>query len=227
MRALLALVLVVLGVVRANAADRDVVRAAIVQAVAQRLGGKADVIVTSLEIRSAGALEGQLRAIPEPGARIGRPSVFSLTLVGRAGARRIGSAVADLEAVADHVRVRRVVSRGEVLDDAALESMRGPVTDVLLRTLPGLANVSGARATRDLESGDVVTAERVAAAPTVRSGQQVALTARIGQVEVRTIGVATANAALGDVIRVVNPESRRTVVGRVVAPGEVEVMYGS
>jgi flagella basal body P-ring formation protein FlgA len=227
MRAALALLLVLLGAARANAADADVVRAAIAQAVARRLGGNADVSVTSLEIRAAGALDGQLRVTPEPAARVGRPSVFSLTVVGRAGARRIGSAVADLEAVADHVRVTRGIARGEVLDDAAIASTRGPVTDVLLRPLPGVASVSGAKATRDLESGDVVTAERVVATPVVKSGQQVALTARIGEVEVRTIGIATSNASTGDLIRVVNPKSRRTVVGRVVAPGEVEVMHGS
>jgi flagella basal body P-ring formation protein FlgA len=227
MRAALALLIVALGAARANAADADVVRAAIVQAVAERLGGNAEVSVTSLEIRSAGLLDGRLRVTPEPGARIGRPSVFSLTVLGRAGARRIGSAVADLEAVADHVRVTREVSRGELLDGAAIESTRGPITDVLLRTLPGAASVSGAKAIRDLDSGAVVTTERVVAAPAVKSGQQVALTARIGDVEVRTIGVATTNGFTGDVIRVVNPESRRTVVGRVVAPGEVEVMHGS
>jgi flagella basal body P-ring formation protein FlgA len=41
------------------------------------------------------------------------------------------------------------------------------------------------------------------------------------------LAIATENGRLGAVVRVVNPDSKRTLVGRVVGRGEVEVIHGS
>jgi flagella basal body P-ring formation protein FlgA len=61
----------------------------------------------------------------------------------------------------------------------------------------------------------------------VRSGQQVTLRARVGAIEARGVGVAVENGQSGSLIHVVNPDSRRTLIGRVVGAGEVEVVHGS
>ena len=108
-----------------------------------------------------------------------------------------------------------------------VDETRGPIPDVPLKPLPKLQSVLGARATRDLTSGIIVTASVVTAVPMVKSGQQVSVRARVGSIEARTIAIAQQNGQAGDLVRVVTPETKRTLVGRVVASGEVEVVHGS
>jgi flagella basal body P-ring formation protein FlgA len=221
-------VLILTLVALAPAADGNdaAVRAAIVRSAAERLGAAAKVSVRDLQINAMPAT-GPLTAVPEPAARVGRPSVFSLTAQTVTGPRRIGSAVAVLDASAPHVRARRSIRRGEALTGADVEEARGQILDVPFKALPGLDAVTGARATRDLEAGTVITSPVVAAAPLVKSGQQVTVRARVGTIEARTIGIATQSGQAGDLVRVVIPESKRNLVGRVLASGEVEVTHGS
>jgi flagella basal body P-ring formation protein FlgA len=202
-----------------------VVRAAIVRSASERLGPSVEVSVQDLQINAMPST-GPITAVPEPAARVGRPSVFSLTAQTATGPRRIGSAVAVLDASAAYLRVRRPIRRGEELAAADVEELRGQIADVPLKALPGLEAVTGARATRDLAPGTVVTASVVAAAPMVKSGQQVSVRARVGTIEARTIAIATQNGQAGDMVRVVTPDSKRTLIGRVVASGEVEVVHG-
>jgi flagella basal body P-ring formation protein FlgA len=61
----------------------------------------------------------------------------------------------------------------------------------------------------------------------VRSGRRVNVRARVGGIEAQGLCVAIENGRMGAVVRVVNPDSKKTLVGRVVGPGEVEVIHGS
>ncbi|MBI4475685.1 MAG: flagella basal body P-ring formation protein FlgA [Acidobacteria bacterium] len=65
---------------------------------------------------------------------------------------------------------------------------------------------------------------RVRPARVVRSGEVVVTRAVIGGVEATGSALAQQSGALGDVIRVINRESRRSFKGRIVAPGQVEVL---
>jgi flagella basal body P-ring formation protein FlgA len=226
MKTVLFVTLFALASVAHVSASDVAVRAAIVRCATERLGAGAEVSLQGLEIRAT-ATSDPITAVPEPAARVGRLSVFSLTALTSAGPRRIGSAVAVVDASASHVRLRREVRRGDTLTEADVEALRGPVPGVPLRALPGVAAIAGVRASRDLAAGTVLTGSIVAAVPLVKSGQEVSLRARVGGIEARTLGIATQNGRVGDVIRVVNTDSRRTVVGRVTASGEVEVVHGS
>ena len=67
------------------------------------------------------------------------------------------------------------------------------------------------------------------AAPTrpptlVRAGDRVRATARVGNVEAVVIAIAEQSGVAQQIIRVVNPDSRRAIRVRVVAVGEVEVV---
>ncbi len=62
----------------------------------------------------------------------------------------------------------------------------------------------------------------------VKSGQQVSVRARVGTIEARTHRRRDAERTRsGDLVRVVTPDSKKTLIGRVVASGEVEVLHGS
>jgi flagella basal body P-ring formation protein FlgA len=49
----------------------------------------------------------------------------------------------------------------------------------------------------------------------------------VGEVEITAVGIAQQSGAVGDVIRLVNQDSRRGLRGRVTGKGEVEVVHGS
>jgi flagella basal body P-ring formation protein FlgA len=221
-----AVLLLTLVALTPEAGNDSAVRAAIQRAAVERLGPGADVSVRELQINATVA-NGPIAAVPEPAARVGRPSVFSLTARTPAGPRRIGSAVATIDASAPHLRLRRDVRRGEELTIVDVDEIRGPIADAPLKPLPRLQSVVGARATRDLASGVILTASVVIAIPMIKAGQQVSVRARVGNIEARTLGIATQSGETGDLVRVVLRDSKKTLIGRVVASGEVEVVHGS
>jgi flagella basal body P-ring formation protein FlgA len=83
----------------------------------------------------------------------------------------------------------------------------------------------GGRAVRDLRIGEVLTPALVKAQPLVRSGDTVSVRIRLGAVEATGKAVAQQSGFRHDRIKLINPDSRRQMVGRVVGAGEVEVLY--
>jgi flagella basal body P-ring formation protein FlgA len=126
---------------------------------------------------------------------------------------------------AEHGRATRDLERGAVLAPDDFEIVRGDVGRAVMRPCP--TALAGARALRRLAAGETVAPVAVAVPPLVRSGDPVIARVRIPGIEVSGKAVASQNGELGDVIRVVNPESGRALRGRVTARGEVEVIHGS
>ena len=203
------------------------VRAAIADSVRQRMGDAANVTIDVQSID--GALgTGALLATPEPGARTGRLIVFALSgQVDGKSLRRIGSATAQLTVVAPHAVAVRALSRGTVLAAADIGDEAGPLVDVPLRALALPDVLAGGRLTRDVAAGAVLSGDVVQPVPLVRSGDLVVVRARVGGIEAEGRAIASQNGVAGDVIRLVNPDSRRTLQGRIVAAGEVEVIHES
>jgi flagella basal body P-ring formation protein FlgA len=200
---------------------------AIVDAIRSRMGHDVEVRVEALRVGgrpSSAGTEGALVATPEPGARLGRQIRFSLSRAGASRPAPAGYAVAAVFVEAEHVRAARSLAQGETLAEEDLVTNRSEVGAVLVQRLPRVMDLAGTRVLRDVAADEVMTRNLVAVRPMVRAGDVVALTARGDGVVVRTEGVATQSGEAGDAIRIVNPASRRTVKGRVVAPGTVEVI---
>jgi flagellar basal body P-ring formation protein FlgA len=200
--------------------------AAIAQAVRQRMGPEVDVAVDEIAVTAA-PVAGEVEATPAPGARTGRPSHFSLTVTTASGPRRVGSAMATVRVEGAVLRAARALARGDVLSESDVVVARGRADRVALRRLPAAAEIAGARVTRAVPEGEVLAIDVLALQPAVRSGQQVRLRATVGGVVAHGVAVATENGRLGEVVRVVNTDSKRTLTGRVVGAGEVEVRHGS
>ncbi|HEX7085449.1 MAG TPA: flagellar basal body P-ring formation chaperone FlgA [Vicinamibacterales bacterium] len=198
---------------------------AIRRAVAARLQ-VAGVTVEDLQV-SAVPSEGRLMARPAPDVRTGAPGRFALTALTPDGPRRVGSAQAVVQVEAVALRTLRDIPRGRVLtgEDVAPRHVR--LEGVPLQPLPAAAEVLGATARRALPAGTVVTADAVRLVPLVQSGQPVTVSAVVGAVVARGRAIAVQNGRAGDVVVVVNPETRRRLRARVTGPGEVEVMHGS
>jgi flagella basal body P-ring formation protein FlgA len=196
---------------------------AIEEAVRHRIGASAVVRVSALLVRMLPGADGaRLVATPEPGARLGRPMKFTLRWI---GARGFGEAGCVVRVELPHHRTRRAIARGHVIGDEDVERVTGEVGEVPLRGLP--AEVRGARTTRDLPAGTVLSAALIAIPPLVRSGDSVVAVVRLPGMEARGRAVAAQNGELGEVIRIVNADSGRPLRARVTARGEVEVMHGS
>lgn len=194
----------------------EVIRAAIVE----RLGGDADVSVLSVDVP-----DGAVRfrdARPDPNAWLGKPVRF--TLVTDAGTAV--AAVATMRVVITHTVTLKAVGRGHLIAPDDVEAVRRELLNTPIRPLPTVDQITGARALRPIPAGATVLSGFVAARRVIEPGDRVTVVAGSGDVEVSAEFVAADGGRVGDTIRVVNPETRKFLRGRIVRKGLVEVNYG-
>jgi flagella basal body P-ring formation protein FlgA len=202
------------------------VRAAVVAAIHERLGTTVRVDLEAFTARMALDAPDALTATPDPMGRTGRPVRFVIaTAAGPRGhARRVGEATAIVQVWGPHVRARRPLDAGRTLTLDDIELGDGPIDGAPLRGLPSADDVIGSRVLRAVAAGDPIVAGVVAGVPVVRAGDRVRATVRGLGVEVALVAVAEQSGIPDQIIRVINPDSRRVVRARVVAKGEVEVL---
>lgn len=202
-----------------SASPADAMTRAIAQAVVARVGSGAEVTV-----RLASAVpanwQGDLSSISiDPAARLGAP-LFVSFLNGPAATLRVS---ADVRIVTDYVRASHTILSGQTLTAADIMPVRDVVPAMPLRHLPTAAEVIGARTVRRLNAGDLIQAAFVATPPVVQMGEPVTAIARIGDLEVAARFVAEDNGRIGDLIRIINPDTKRTLRARIIKAGTVEV----
>jgi flagella basal body P-ring formation protein FlgA len=208
------------AIVAAQTTDVGAARRSIAAAAAARFGVGAEVDVR-LTADVPATWHDQLEtASLDPAARLGAP--VWVTFAGSPGhSLRIS---ADVRVTVDHVRTTHPVLAGAVLSAADVSDVREAVTGLPFRRLPIAAEVVGARVLRSLAAGDIIQSGFIVLPLVVHAGEPVTAIARIGGVEVSAQFVAAENGRTGDLIRVVNPETKRTVRARVVTSGTVEVL---
>ena len=191
---------------------------AIEQAVAERIGGDVAVQVTSLQTTVAD--ESGLVAQVDPAARLGQPTRFVLT---SDGVRR-GAAIATLQVQTRFARATKAIPRDQSITQDAFEVVSGELPAIALRRVPAPDEVVGLKARRAIARGEALTSAVVMMPPAVRSGQEVTVKVSVGRIEVTGVAVASGSGQAGDVIRVMQPRSRRLVKARILGPGAVEVI---
>lgn len=214
---LLAAVVCLMATLHAAPADMSA-RDAIVQAVTARMGDGVVVDVVAIDV-PAGAPDRFVDARPDPAARLGRPIRF--TLVPARGSRVF--ATATLRVVTPHVVTRRDLPRGATVTEDDVQVVHAEVTQVPMRRLPLGDQVLGSRVLRPVPASAVVVPGAVAVRRAVEPGDRITAIAMAGDVQVSAELTATDGGNPGDVIRVVNMGSRRSLRGRVIAEGLVEV----
>ena len=208
------------------------VRTAIADAVKARVGADADVVVSRVQIFAregdACSRASACQVTPDPSARLGHTIRFALSAIRRDGAvtrfERIGAAEADISVTAAVVRATAVIRRGDLIPAAALESVPLPLADMPLRRMPAAAELAGAKALRDIAPGEPLMAGMVLVTPAVKTGQHVTAFSRVGSVEVSATLLAAESGVSGDIIRLVNPDSRRAMRARIVSSNRVEII---
>jgi flagella basal body P-ring formation protein FlgA len=168
---------------------------------------------------------GPIVALPDPSARVGEVVRFALAEQLRGGrTRRIGEISARITARSRIVKAARALAPGTVIDEAAVIEADADLDGVLLRPLPAAGAVIGARVRRPIAEGAIVAAQDVIPAPLVSAGRPVTVRVSLGSVIVTGQMIAAESGSLGEIVRVVNAETRRTERARVIAPAEVEMV---
>lgn len=212
-----------------RAADEEVppaVTAAILDAVRDEVGEGFAIEIVDLTARLT-TDPTVVEAIPAPGARLSTPMRFTLVVPGkgrRSSRVRVGDAVATVHVTGPIVKTAHAIERGAVLEAADLAVVEEVASDVPLEPLLSAAELVGTETVRRLAEGEMLTSALVRLPPLVESGQLVTTVARLGRVRVQGKAVAAQRGVLGQIIRLVNPDTRRTLRGRVVAAGRVEVL---
>lgn len=224
--AVLACVLAAAFAAPAGATGDAAVRNAIESAVRRLVGEPLAIEVRDLRVTVVDGLEGRVFVTLPVEARAGVPIRVQVKALGADGrAVRFGEAHCIVDLRLPAMRTRRAVSRGETIAAADVEAVEVDAAGWPLRALP--VDVDGARAIADVPAGQVLRRQMLVTAPLVRSGEPVTVTFRAGGFEVQARGLAMQAGRLGELIKVVNPDSGRRLSARVVGPATVEVDHGS
>lgn len=196
-------------------------------AVREAFGVQADVTLTHVTCERAPSAGRVLAAVAEPASRTDGPVRFVLYAAGEPVRQRAGRLTAVVQVSAPHVRTAVPVAARTALDLDLLTTRTGPVGRVPFGSLVALGDLDHTRLRRPLPADAVLTTAVVQRAAPVRSGSGVVTIARVHGVEVRGRAVAAQDGDIGDLVIVVNPDSRKRLRGRVVADALVEVLHVS
>lgn len=204
------------------------VDAAVTTAVRARVGDDAEVSITAVE-RLQVADGDVIDAVIQPGATIGGSVALVLRgLVVRDGATAIapvGQVVVRLRIAVTHFHASHAVARGSHLTANDLVEARHALPSGPLKAWPSSDVLDHGRVLQDLAADACLSARVVAPSAAVVAGRDVSAVVREGRVEVRAALVAVDSGAVGSEVRVMHPESRRTMRARVIGRAEVEIRH--
>lgn len=118
-----------------------------------------------------------------------------------------------------NIRCRAIITK----EDVALK--REPLSRLPQDVIFSLKDAIGKEARVSLKMGSVLRLSYVQAPVIIRRNQEVTIIARGKYVIVRAKGKALENGRLGEIIRVMNVDSKKQIWARVISPEEVEVMF--
>ena len=191
---------------------------AIRAAVHDRFGQVATIVVS--DVTTVVADEPGLVAEPDVTARVGKRSRFLLSV---SGVRR-GVAVAMVTVRVAYPRAARTIARNEAIDRSAIDLSVADVSSVPIAPLPTVDALAGRLARRNIVAGEALTATILRIPPVVKSGDAVEATVRFGPVSATGTGIASGSGGVGDIIRVMQPNSSRLLNARITGPGAVEIV---
>ncbi|MGI9516987.1 MAG: flagellar basal body P-ring formation chaperone FlgA, partial [Pirellulaceae bacterium] len=215
--------------------DDDLILKAVREPLATQFGVDAE----DIEVRLAMPLRFELPEATKQTVRLD-PVLNENMVPGRANIQ-IGvyadDKLVDVKSVAIFFRVYQqvpvthvAIKRGEKLTEENVKFERKPISGASFREKA--QEVLGLVARKDIGQGEVIRAYHVAAPSSVRApdlikrGTVVRMSTIQGRLRVSlATGEALQAGKLGDMIRIRNPRSKATVVGKVVGPGVVEVPF--
>lgn len=122
--------------------------------------------------------------------------------------------------------VRRIPA-GEIVSMEDLAETMIPLSVVTTQILRDAADIAGKETRRPLMPERPVQAQSLIAPRAVRRGESVEIVLRSGGLSLLAPGRALADAAEGEILRVVNTSSNKTITAQATGPGQVSVTVPS
>jgi flagella basal body P-ring formation protein FlgA len=123
----------------------------------------------------------------------------------------------------DAVVPTREIAQGQALKAADLAVERRPKANSTSTTLTAIAQAEGLSAKHALRAGQVIRQADVAKPELVGRGETVTIVFQVPGILLTILGKANEPGALGDVIGVLNVQSKHTIQATVIGPGRVSV----
>jgi len=167
----------------------------------------------------------QLLVKAPPNTRfIGRTPLILRVIRGSSEIRRIW-VTAEIAVYIDVPVARRPIRAMEALKATDFEFRRQDMASMPSDTITSPAELHGAVAVRPLSPGNMVRKSNIKFPFLVKRGHLVHIHARRGQLSITAIGKSLDAGRKGDLIRVVNIDSKKPVHARVVESSSVEVLF--
>ena len=115
------------------------------------------------------------------------------------------------------------IHRGDVLQADEVVPGKQSLDRVMGTPVLSLSTLAGAHARSEMPAGSVLVSEMFELPPLVHSGQLVTVRLTSGGLTIMTRGEVVGDGTMGQLVRVINPDTHRNYVARVVGEGEVEV----
>lgn len=125
------------------------------------------------------------------------------------------------------VTVAEPIARGDVVKQADVVIERRPRRNVPADALGDVTRVVGLAARNNLPAGHVLRTADLTAPELVRRNETVTLIYRVPGISLTVRGRAMEGGAEGDIIGVLNEQTKRTVHGAVIGPGQVMIAAAS
>lgn len=132
------------------------------------------------------------------------------------------SAGTDAEMITVPVLARDLPA-GSVVSAADLSTAKLPSRKVFPGVVRNADDIVGKQVTRAQKAGDTVARIHLKTVPVVASGSMVQLVFRRGGIELTGQGKALQDGQTGETVRVLNPDTRATLMATVTAPGMVSI----
>ena len=203
-----------------RALSRESAELVIRAAVAARVGARTGVAIRTIDPPPTGPFK---EARPDPAAVLG-PKPIRFTLIRESGAPV--AAYVTMTVTAEHAVASRAIARSHTIGGGDVTAVTGEITGIPMRPAPTVAMLTGGRALRPIPAGALVLGSFVATRRAIEPGDKVTAIAISGSVEVSATLVAADGGPIGATIRVVNPDTKRLLRGRIVGEGVVEVING-
>lgn len=113
--------------------------------------------------------------------------------------------------------------RGRLFDPSLGRAERRSLETVMGAPATSLSNLTGALVKREVPAGTVLVNEMFDLPALVKNGNQITVKLVSGELIIVTRGQAVGDGAMGQLVRVFNPDSRKDYVARVTGIDEVEV----
>ncbi len=115
------------------------------------------------------------------------------------------------------------VNRGDVIEESNIDYITVPEKSMQNRVIYSTEDLEGKAAKRNLRAGRPIRTMDVRPPRLVEKGKRVVLTVNNPLMRLTAEGKALEHGGEGDVVKVLNTDSKQVVIGTVIAPGTVEV----